>query len=80
MIHTDEDDEFDRVKRENAMREVQRLGQEIEATGQPYHFESRAEWKSLTEKEVVNNFGRYYDGDTWFFARDLEAYIRQKNS
>ncbi len=81
MIHTDEDDEFDRVKRENAMREVQRLGQEIEETiGQPYHFESRAEWKSLTEKEVVNNFGRYYDGDTWFIARDLEAYIRQKNS
>ncbi len=30
MIHTDEDDEFDRIKRENAMREVQRLGQEIE--------------------------------------------------
>jgi hypothetical protein len=39
MIHTDEDDEFDRVKRENAMREVQRLGQEIEASGQPYYFD-----------------------------------------
>jgi hypothetical protein len=37
MIHTDEDDEFARVKRESAMREVQRLGQEIE--GQPYHFD-----------------------------------------
>jgi len=37
MIHTDEDDEFDRVKRENAMREVQKLGEEIE--GQPYHFD-----------------------------------------
>ena len=30
MIQTDEDDEFDRIGRENAMREVQRLGQEIE--------------------------------------------------
>lgn len=30
MIHTDEDDEFDRIKRENAMREVQRLGQDIQ--------------------------------------------------
>jgi hypothetical protein len=39
MIHTDEDDEFDRIKRENAMREVQRLGQEIEESGQPYFFE-----------------------------------------
>jgi len=39
MIHTDEDDEFNRIKRENAMREVQRLGQEIEESGQPYFFE-----------------------------------------
>ena len=30
MIHTDEDDEFDRITRENAMREVQRLGQDIQ--------------------------------------------------
>jgi glutaredoxin len=30
MIRTDEDDEFERISRENAMREVQRLGQEIE--------------------------------------------------
>jgi glutaredoxin len=30
MIHTDEDDEFERIERENAMREVQRLGQKIE--------------------------------------------------
>ena len=38
MIQTAEDDEFDRIKRENAMREVQRLGQEMEE-GQPYHFD-----------------------------------------
>jgi hypothetical protein len=43
MIHSDEDDEFERIKRENAMREVQRLGQEIEG-GQPYY------WKTM---EVV---------------------------
>jgi len=40
MIQNDEDDEFDRIKRENALREVQRLGQEIE--GQPYHLEVEA--------------------------------------
>jgi len=40
MIQNDEDDEFDRIKRENALREVQRLGQEIE--GQPYHWEVEA--------------------------------------
>lgn len=48
MIHTDEDDEFDRVKRENAMREVQRLGQEIE--GQPYHFDI---FVSLSQRNFV---------------------------
>jgi hypothetical protein len=30
MIHTDEDDEFDRIERENAMK------------GQPYHWEADA--------------------------------------
>jgi hypothetical protein len=42
MIRTDEDDEFDRIARENALREVYRLGQEIEESGQPYHWESDA--------------------------------------
>jgi hypothetical protein len=67
MIHTDEDDEFARIERENNFK------------GQPYHFKPKSEWKELTEKEVVSNFGRYYSGDTWFIARDLEAYIRNKN-
>ena len=31
-MKTDEDDEFDRIKRENALYEVYRLGQEIEKT------------------------------------------------
>jgi hypothetical protein len=39
MIHTDEDDEFERIARENALHEVYKLGQEIEESGQPYHFE-----------------------------------------
>ena len=40
-MKTYEDDEFDRIKRENAMHEVQRLGQEIqpEKDGQPYHWD-----------------------------------------
>jgi hypothetical protein len=41
-MKTDEDDEFDRIKRENALHEVYRLGQEIEASGQPYHWETDA--------------------------------------
>ena len=68
MIHTDEDDEFDRVKRENAMREVQRLGQEIE--GQPYHFDiyvSPSQRNQVLEEvakvfdERDKNIGGWYD-------------------
>ena len=39
MIRTDEDDEFDRIARENAIK------------GQPYHFEKR-EWVGLTDQEI----------------------------
>ena len=53
-MKTDEDDEFDRINRENAMREVQRLGQEIEATGQPYVFATPL---FLTDKEILMAYG-----------------------
>jgi hypothetical protein len=36
-MKTDEDDEFDRILRMNALHEVYRLGEEIE--GQPYHYD-----------------------------------------
>jgi len=36
-MKTDEDYEVERIKRENALQEVYRLGQEIE--GQPYHYD-----------------------------------------
>jgi hypothetical protein len=49
MIHTDEDDEFERIERENAMK------------GQPYHFKKR-EWVGLTDQEIrqmgLNNYMR----------------------
>jgi hypothetical protein len=40
-MKTDEDYEFERIKRESAMYEVQRLDQEIqpEKDGQPYHWD-----------------------------------------
>ena len=72
MIHTDEDDEFDRVRRENALREVQRLGQEIE--GQPYHFEKR-EWVGLTDEDEINWDG----GDLRSLIAAIEAKLKEKN-
>jgi len=41
-MKTPEDEEFDRILHMNALHEVYRLGQEIEATGQPYHWETDA--------------------------------------
>ena len=41
-MKTPEDEEFERIERMNALHEVYRLGQEIEESGQPYHWESDA--------------------------------------
>ena len=73
MIHTDEDDEFDRVKRENAMREVQRLGEEIE--GQPYHFDIFVSPSQRNEvlEEVAKEFDKMPFGDT---AQSFAQFVR----
>jgi hypothetical protein len=85
MIHTDEDDEFDRIARENALHEVYRLGQEIE--GQPYHFEKR-EWDELTlaeVKEAYSQHAKYQIEDMgvsgWVeFADAIQNILRNKNT
>ena len=45
MIHTDEDDEFERIERENAMK------------GQPYHYKDQSNWVTLTDKELLMAYG-----------------------
>ena len=75
MIHTDEDDEFDRIARENALHEVYRLGQEIE--GQPYHFQKR-EWVGLTKNEI-EILSYKAEGNTWTAVELAEAKLREKN-
>jgi hypothetical protein len=85
MIHTEEDDEFARIERENAMK------------GQPYHFTRRKDedddiqeyvrpWKSLTDKEIQKALGVTPDSSNWNmimvleWARKIEAAILEKNS
>jgi hypothetical protein len=85
MIHTDEDDEFARIERENAMK------------GQPYHFTRRKDedddiqeyvrpWKSLTDKEIQKALGVTPESANWNmimvleWARKIEAAILEKNS
>jgi hypothetical protein len=85
MIHTDEDDEFARIERENAIK------------GQPYHFTRRKDedddiqeyvrpWKSLTDKEIQKALGVTPESANWNmimvleWARKIEAAILEKNS
>ena len=64
MIHTDEDDEFDRIQHENEMR-----------TGQPYHFDiyvSPSQRNHVLE-EVAKEFDKMPFGDT---AASFAAFVR----
>jgi len=74
MIHTDEDDEFARIERENAMK------------GQPYYYKPRTEWKSLTDEEIQKALGVTPTSSNWNmimvleWAKKIEAAIREKNN
>jgi hypothetical protein len=64
MIHTDEDDEFERIERENAMK------------GQPYHYDvfvSPSQRNTVLE-EVAKEFDKMKPfGDT---AQSFAAFVR----
>ena len=74
MIHTDEDDEFARIERENAMK------------GQPYYYKSRTELKGLTDEEIQRALGVTADSSNWNmimaleWAKKIEAAILEKNN
>ena len=63
MIHTDEDDEFERIARENAMK------------GQPYHYDvyvSPSQRNTVLE-EVAKEFEKMPFGDT---AASFAVFVR----
>ena len=70
MIHTDEDDEFERIERENKIK------------GQPYHFQKR-EWVGLTEEEMKKTWYEMKNIMGWYsfeeIARAIEAKLKEKN-
>jgi predicted DNA-binding transcriptional regulator len=80
MIHTDEDDEFARIERENRMK------------GQPYHFAQQRKWVGLTDEELLQAYGwRLASGaPNWLLEeakqellgalRKVEASIKEKNT
>ena len=70
MIHTDEDDEFERIERENKIK------------GQPYHFAKR-EWVGLTEEELKKTWYEMKNIMGWYsfeeIAKAIEAKLKEKN-
>jgi len=79
MIHTDEDDEFERIAHEAEMKK-----------GQPYHFTKPAGWVSLTDTELLMAYGwKDFEANTILQEnyknmileglRRIEAAIKEKN-
>jgi hypothetical protein len=69
MIHTDEDDEFERIERENKMK------------GQPYHYAPQRTWVGLTDQEIWTLLQfRGYNPDTVEIAKAIEAKLKEKNT
>ena len=70
MIHTDEDDEFERIERENQMK------------GQPYFYAPQRTWVGLTEDEAIEllPIGDWEIESTLEFAQAIEAKLKEKNT
>jgi hypothetical protein len=68
MIHTDEDDEFDRILRENRIK------------GQAYHFSQPRTWTGLTDEEIWEALGGIDCTRPMLIARAIEAKLKEKNT
>jgi hypothetical protein len=73
MIKSDEDDEFERIERENSMK------------GQPYIYESKREWIKLTNEEIDKAWRSVDYTVPWEqhridIARAIESKIKELNS
>ena len=70
MIQTDEDDEFDRILRENKMK------------GQAYHFPEPRTWTGLTEREqgAIMEDLNAYGTNLYQFAQAIEAKLKERNT
>jgi hypothetical protein len=70
-MKTDEDDEFDRIERENRMK------------GQPYYFALQRTWVGLTDEEIWEWFrdNTALTNESGIrIARAIEAKLKQKNT
>jgi hypothetical protein len=66
MSNTDEDDEFDRILRENRIK------------AQPYYFSESPKWVSLTDEEISELVRTTHN--TGSFVRAIETKLKEKNT
>jgi hypothetical protein len=66
-MKTDEDDEFDRIERENKIK------------GQPYHFAPQSTWEGLDEEDYIKAYELCdFDKDAAF--EFFESKLKEKNT
>ena len=68
MIHTDEDDEFERIAHEIEMKK-----------GQPYVYAPKREWVGLTDEERSHYIQTASNVGWWQAAQIIEAKLKAKN-
>jgi len=68
MIHTDEDDEFERIERENKIKR------------QPYHYAPQRTWVGLTDDEIWEVYKKYDSMQYMAFSKAIEAKLKEKNT
>lgn len=68
MIHTDEDDEFERIERENNLK------------GQPYIYENK--WNSISDDDIARLSVEcaLVTPSDFYFARAIETKLKELNS
>jgi len=72
-MKSDEDDEFDRIERENKIK------------GQPYHFALQRTWVGLTDEEKDDFKWKWMNTNLHYaniseFIEAIEAKLKQKNT
>jgi heat shock protein HspQ len=78
MIHTEEDDEFERIAHEAKLK------------GQPYYFKPAKDddddiqdyvrpWVGLTDEEILKIYSKPCGSDYIDYARAIEAKLKEKN-
>ena len=68
MIHTDEDDEFERIAHEIEMKK-----------GQPYVYETKREWVSLTDEQIFEMYRMGWNNNM-DLARAIEQALKELNT